>query len=94
MPTWSQSAELDLQRNIENYAKEDLVTAWRIYDEVIKRSEILDDQPEIGKRGRMAGTRELVLTGTPFILVYRGNKAPVDIINVLHSHQDWPVEDN
>ncbi|MBC8465556.1 type II toxin-antitoxin system RelE/ParE family toxin [bacterium] len=87
MPTWSHSAELDLQRNIENYAKEDPVTAWRIFEEVIERAEILDEQPELGRRGRLAGTREFVLKGTPFILVYQG-KAPVNILNVLHGHQD------
>jgi toxin ParE1/3/4 len=94
MPAWTPRALDALVLNIQRYAQQDPVTAFKVFDNVKQRSYVLDDQPEIGKRGRVAGTRELVLTGTPFILVYRGNKSPVDIINVLHSHQDWPIEDN
>ena len=94
MPAWTPRALDALVLNIQRYAQQDPVTAFKVFDNVKQRSYVLDDQPEIGKHGRVAGTRELVLIGTPFILVYRGNKSPVDIINVLHSHQDWPIEDN
>jgi toxin ParE1/3/4 len=36
------------------------------------------------------GTRELVVTGTPFIVVYRVEAATVVILRVLHGAQRWP----
>ena len=89
MPVWLASAEDDLKRNIENYAEKDPLTAWRIYERVIDRAAILDAQPGIGRVGRIKGTREFVLTGTPFILVYREHGKQVEIFRVLHGAQQW-----
>lgn len=91
---WKESAGADLQRNIERYAEADPLTAWRIYGEVIERAEALAEQPGIGRRGRVAGTRELVLKGTPFILVYQVNEDLVEILRVLHGAQRWPEDDD
>jgi plasmid stabilization system protein ParE len=71
VPVWLAQAEDDLIRNIEHYAEDDPLAAWQIYEQVIERAEILDAQPGIGRTGRVRGTREFVLAGTPFILVYR-----------------------
>ena len=90
MPIWEKGARIDLQRNIERYAQDDPLTAWRVNQEVLERSEILDDQPGIGRPGRVRGTREFVVTGTPFILVYRIHGAQIEILRVLHGHQQWP----
>ena len=90
MPVWLASAEDDLKRNIENYAEKDPLTAWRIYEQVIDRAAILDAQPGIGRAGRIKGTREFVLTGTPFILVYREHGKQVEIFRVLHGAQQCP----
>ena len=92
MPIWEKGARIDLQRNIERYAQDDPLTAWRVNQEVLERAEILDDQPGIGRPGRVRGTREFVVTGTPFILVYRIQNAQVEILRVLHSHQQWPPD--
>ena len=93
MPSWKPQAVEDLQRNIKYYAKEDPLTAWRIYDEVLDRAEVLDEQPELGRPGRVEGTKELVLKHTPFILVYRVVAGQAEIINVLHGVQQWPPAD-
>ena len=41
---------------------------------------------------RAAGTRELVIARTPFVVVYRVRQKPerVEIIRVLHGAQKWP----
>ena len=93
MPIWEKGAQADLQRNIERYAQDDPFTAWRVYQEVLARAERLDDQPGIGRPGRVRGTREFVVTGTPFILVYRVQGAQVEILRVLHGRQQWPPAD-
>jgi plasmid stabilization system protein ParE len=43
-----------------------------------------------GRPGRVAGTRELVISGTPYIVPYRVKGEAVQIITILHSAQRWP----
>lgn len=48
--------------------------------------------PRMGRAGRMRGTRELVVSGTPFIVVYRiqDEAGEVQVIRFLHGAQQWP----
>jgi toxin ParE1/3/4 len=50
----------------------------------------LTDFPEIGREGRRQGTRELVIPGTPYIVVYRIRLASVRVLAVMHGAQRWP----
>jgi toxin ParE1/3/4 len=43
-----------------------------------------------GRRGRVEGTRELVITRTPYIVAYRIIGDTVRILRVLHSSRQWP----
>jgi len=51
----------------------------------------LAQHPKMGRPGRVKGTRELVISGTPFVVIYRLKARRVDIIRLLHSAQQWPV---
>ena len=46
--------------------------------------------PGLGRPGRVAGTRELVVSGIPYIVPYRVKGEVVQIITVLHGAQKWP----
>jgi toxin ParE1/3/4 len=46
--------------------------------------------PEAGRAGEVTGTREMVITGTPYVVVYRIRGDAVEIIRVLHDKQKWP----
>lgn len=46
--------------------------------------------PEIARPGRRAGTRELVISRTPYIAAYRLRADTIDILRVMHSRQRWP----
>jgi toxin ParE1/3/4 len=54
------------------------------------------EQPEMGRPGRMKGTREMVVSGTPFIVVYRylPRKKRVEVIRLLHGAMKWPIENS
>lgn len=43
-----------------------------------------------GRPGRIAGTRELVVPGTPYILAYAVSSDTVRILRVLHGARVWP----
>lgn len=50
----------------------------------------LVDFPASGRAGRIAGTRELVINGTPYVAAYAITETVVRILRVLHGAQEWP----
>jgi toxin ParE1/3/4 len=50
----------------------------------------LADYPESAPPGRVRGTREPAVIGTPCVVVYRVEPAAVVILRVLHGAQLWP----
>ncbi len=46
--------------------------------------------PNRGRPGRVPGTRELVIAGTPYVLPYRVHTGRLEIIAVFHGRQRWP----
>jgi toxin ParE1/3/4 len=51
---------------------------------------ISQQNPAAARPGRVAGTRELVIVGTPYIVPYRVKADVIQIITVLHGAQRWP----
>ncbi|NKB58280.1 MAG: type II toxin-antitoxin system RelE/ParE family toxin [Alphaproteobacteria bacterium] len=52
--------------------------------------EKLPSNPYLGRPGRVAGTRELVVPGTPFIVPYRVKRESIEIARVYHAARRWP----
>ncbi len=50
----------------------------------------LTSHPNAGRKGREQGTREWVLTGTPYIVVCVKSAAGIEVWRVLHGAQQWP----
>ena len=53
----------------------------------------LGSYPRMGRPGRRRGTRELVVPGTPFLVVYRiqdQGSRQIQVIRFLHGAQQWP----
>jgi toxin ParE1/3/4 len=46
--------------------------------------------PMSGRAGRVPGTRELVISNTPFIVAYAIDKADIVVLAIYHSAQHWP----
>ena len=87
---WSPSARADLI-SVRAYIGQDnpkaaQATAKRLF----AAAEQLAEFPASGRPGRLPHTRELVVTGTPFILPYRVRDGTVEIIAVLHGSRKWP----
>jgi plasmid stabilization system protein ParE len=53
-------------------------------------TETIGDHPLIGRIGRVATTREYVVTGTPFLFVYRVEPSKIVILRLLHTAQNYP----
>lgn len=52
----------------------------------------LGDVPGRGRPGRLAGTRELVIPGLPYVVAYRVADGKVEILRVVHSARLSPRE--
>lgn len=84
------SAKADLDSITDYFGQRNPVAALAMLDRIATAQALLETHPLIGHPGRISGTRELVVTGTPFILVYAVADNALTVMRVLHSQQQWP----
>jgi toxin ParE1/3/4 len=65
--------------------------AVRVAGKILTSVELLAGQPGMGRAGRVPGTRELVVPGTPYVIPYRVRGDRLEIIAVFHGRQKWPT---
>jgi addiction module RelE/StbE family toxin len=87
---WLLVALDDLHQAGQYIAKSSPAAATKVIDRISKATRMLSDQPGIGRPGRVMGTRELVVTGTFYIIPYRVVEDVVQILRILHSSKRWP----
>lgn len=90
--SWTELAVRDLDR-IEHYIGQDNPqAAVDVVLNIIKTVEtLLSAQPNLGRPGRVHGTREIVVSDYPsYIIVYRVIDNKLEIIRVLHAARKWP----
>lgn len=89
---WLARAKSDRQHQAAHIVQDSPRAALAQIDRLMARVASLADHPEQGRGGRKSGTRELVVTGTPFVVYrLRSSLTRVEIIRVLHGKQKWPV---
>ena len=87
---WTTPALSDLDQIQDFIGRDSPAAAYRVTSSIIgKAARLLADNPMIGRRGRVNGTRELVIAGTAYIVVYRV-KQDVEILAVVHGAREWP----
>ena len=87
---WVRLALNDLDEAVEFIAQDNPKAASRVLKRIWDTVQVLADQPHAGRAGRVHGTRELVVSGTPFIIPYRVVENVVQILRVLHGKRRWP----
>jgi plasmid stabilization system protein ParE len=100
MPTkqldWAESALDELGSGIAFYAERNPVAALRMLEEInhAAQSLVATEIPSKGRSGRLAGTRELLVSShTPYILVFADVKHPqpaIQILRVIHTSRKFP----
>lgn len=80
-------------KDIEGYiAQENPSTAKKLVRGIIlKAAEQLTFYPASGRAGRVSGTRELVFSSHPYIVVYSVSEDKVYVLTVFHAVQKNPL---
>ncbi|WP_064838542.1 MULTISPECIES: type II toxin-antitoxin system RelE/ParE family toxin [unclassified Rhizobium] len=87
---WARCAVSD-RDNIFTYIEiENPRAAVHVDQKIVFAVRRLVEFPESGRPGRIAGTRELVIPGTPYIAAYIVQEDRIRILRVLHGAQVWP----
>ena len=88
---WSRRAIRHLVHLREYIARGSEQNVALIASRILKAVDLLQTHPEIGRSGRIVGTRELVVPDTPYIIPYRVRHNRLELIAVFHGRQKWPV---
>ena len=87
---WSPEAIEDLASLRAYIAEDNPAAARRVVLQIIQNIEqLLPDNPQIGRAGRVPGTRELVIPRT-HIVPYRFQRTAIQILRVYHGARRWP----
>ena len=89
---WSIFAQADREAIFDYIEADSPQAAITVDDRIREQAEGLMKFPELGRPGRVDGTRELVIQRTPYIAAYRIAGNTVRILRVLHGAQIWPEE--
>lgn len=86
---WAGEAETDLAHIIEYIWERNPNAAHKILDTIEGKVAKLAQNPKIYRTGRVAGTREMLVTPS-YLIIYKESSLEVKILRVLHTAQMWP----
>jgi toxin ParE1/3/4 len=87
---WLKRALANLEEEAEYIARDKPAAARRVVLAIAASVARLADYPAMARTGRVEGTRELVVPGTPYIIPYRVREGRVEVLRVLHAARKWP----
>jgi len=87
---WTEGANNNLDHVEEYIAQDNPPAAVTTVIKIIETAQMLADYPTVGKRGRERGTRELVVAGLPYIVIYTVQREELVILRVLHTSIKYP----
>lgn len=89
---WTQPALDDVEAIQDFIAQASPVAAYELAVDILERTgRLLADNPMMGRVGRVSGTRELVMSGTRYIVAYRV-RDQVEVLAVVHGARQWPED--
>jgi len=87
---WLRTALANLDAEAEYIAEDNPAAAGRTVQRILRAVRLLEKNPAMGRAGRVAGTRELVVAGTPYVLPYRVRGEALEILRVFHAARKGP----
>jgi toxin ParE1/3/4 len=85
---WTPTALHDIQSAHDYVASDKPDAAVGVVEELLEAIDALTRHPQMGRRGRVAGTRELIVR--PYVIVYRVRGEAIELVAILHTARRWP----
>lgn len=89
---WSRRAIRHLVSLRQHIERDSEHSAALVARRILKAIELLETHPEMGRPGRVSGTRELVVADTPYIIPYRVRRGRLELMAVFRGRQKWPAK--
>lgn len=90
---WTRRYLKELESIGDYIAHDNPRAAKRVVNDIhSKTGRLLSANPFIGRVGEISGTRELVISGTPYIVAYRVTETQIEVLFVQHGAREWPDE--
>jgi toxin ParE1/3/4 len=86
---WARRAQHDLL-DLQEFARLQPSLGNRIADALVSACDQIVTFPYSGRPGRVEGTREVVLSATPYIAAYKAEASRVTILAIIHGARRWP----
>lgn len=86
---WTRRARRNLDDIGDYIAQDNPAAAERTVRRIVEQVLGLAFYPRIGRVGTVEDTRELVISDTPYIAVYRIRER-VEVLRIRHGAQRWP----
>lgn len=87
---WTLPAANQLQKIFEYIAAGNPAAATRVVRRIRNSIHQTARLPNAGRIGRVAGTREVVVPGTSYVVAYRILEDMIQVLAILHGAQEWP----
>lgn len=87
---WSSRAVQHLAAIWNYIGKDSPDAARRVAARIQESVDLLAANPDMGRPGRVVGTRELVVPHTPYLVPYRVKEGRLELIAIFHGRQKWP----
>lgn len=87
---FTERAFLNIAAAEEYITKDNPAAAQKVVETIYSTAEKLESFPDMGKPGRVPGTRELPLAKSPYTIIYRIKAHRVVVYAVLHQSRQYP----
>lgn len=88
---WLRAALRNLDEEATYIAADDPKAAQLVVQRILQAVATLAEHPEIGRPGRVPGTRELVVARTRYLIPYRVRGDAVQVLRVFHTSRRSPA---
>lgn len=87
---WTNRARRQLSAIVDYILLDDPSAAEHVYETINHSVDRLATFSEMGRPGRVRGTRELVIPGLPYIIPYRLQGQVIEVLAIFHAARRWP----
>jgi toxin ParE1/3/4 len=87
---WTLPAVEHLKEIRAHISQDSPAAAGRVVKAIREQVKLLAQHAEAGRKGIIEGTRELVISRLPYLVVYQQQEEIVTVLAVVHTSRNWP----